>query len=94
MGVPVITLRGDRFVARVGASLLTHTGMGDLVAENPNEYIEKAVALAEDPDRLMRFREEAREILPNTAVYDSKTFVKGMEEAYVRVFERWCEGQA
>lgn len=94
MGVPVITLRGDRFVARVGASLLTHTGMGDLVAQNPKEYIEKAVALAFDTDRLTRFREEARDILPTTPVYDPRAFVKGLEEAYVRVFERWSEGHA
>jgi protein O-GlcNAc transferase len=94
MGVPVVTLRGDRFVARVGASLLTNTGLADLVAENPKEYIEKAVALACDPDRLSRFREEAREILPTTPVYDQKTFVKHIEQAYIEAFERWCEQQA
>jgi predicted O-linked N-acetylglucosamine transferase (SPINDLY family) len=91
MGVPVITIRGDRFVARVGASLLTHTGLSDLVAENPQQYIDKAVALAEDTDRLMRFREEARDILPQTAVYDPKRFVKHLERAYLDVFERWRE---
>jgi protein O-GlcNAc transferase len=94
MGVPVVTLRGDRFVARVGASLLSNTGMGDLVAENPKEYIEKALALAADPDRLIRFREEAREILPATPVYDQRTFVKDLEHAYVRAFERWCQERA
>jgi predicted O-linked N-acetylglucosamine transferase (SPINDLY family) len=90
MGVPVITLRGDRFVARVGASLLTNTGMSDLIAENPKEYIEKAIALADDPERLMRFRDEAREILPTTPVYNPKGFVKHLEQAYVGAFERWC----
>jgi protein O-GlcNAc transferase len=90
MGVPVVTLRGDRFVARVGASLLANTGMGDLVAENPREYIEKAVALAGDPDRLTRWREEAREVLPTTPVYDRETFVRDLEAAYVSAFERWC----
>jgi protein O-GlcNAc transferase len=94
MGAPVVTLRGDRFVARVGASLLTNTGMGELVAESPKEYIEKAVALAEDPDRLARFREEAREILPATPVYDSKAFVRDMENAYRTAFECWCREEA
>lgn len=91
MGVPVITLRGDRFVARVGASLLTHTGTGDLIAEDPKEYIDKAIGLANDPDRLMRFREEAREFLPLTPVYDPKSFVTDLEKAYVAAFARWCQ---
>jgi protein O-GlcNAc transferase len=35
MGVPVVALRGDRFVSRVGASLLTYTGLRDLTTESP-----------------------------------------------------------
>lgn len=89
MGVPVITIRGDRFVARVGASLLTNAGLSDLVAENPQQYIEKAVALAQDTDRLMRFREEARDVLPKTSVYHPKRFVTHLEGVYLDVFNRW-----
>lgn len=90
MGVPVITLRGDRFVARVGASLLSNTGMADLIAEDPKQYIEKAIALAADTDRLMRFREEARDVLPATPVYDPKSFVRDLEAAYIGTFESWA----
>ncbi|HEX3499780.1 MAG TPA: tetratricopeptide repeat protein, partial [Stellaceae bacterium] len=36
MGVPTITLRGDRFVGRVGESVLTTLGLAELVAGNPS----------------------------------------------------------
>ncbi len=54
MGVPVVTLRGDRHAGRVGASLLTQIGLTDLIADSVEEYVEIAVALAGDPARLSR----------------------------------------
>ena len=38
MGVPVVTLRGDRHAGRVGASLLTQVGLMDWIAGSPEEY--------------------------------------------------------
>jgi predicted O-linked N-acetylglucosamine transferase (SPINDLY family) len=52
MGVPVVTLRGDRHAGRVGASLLTQIGLMDLIANSVEEYQEIAVALARNPERL------------------------------------------
>ena len=38
-GVPVITLTGDRFGSRYGASLLAAVGCSDLAANSPEQYI-------------------------------------------------------
>jgi predicted O-linked N-acetylglucosamine transferase (SPINDLY family) len=52
MGVPVVTLRGDRHCARVGASLLTAIGRPEWIARDWAEYVEIAGALtAARPDR-------------------------------------------
>jgi predicted O-linked N-acetylglucosamine transferase (SPINDLY family) len=51
MGVPVVTLRGDRHAARVGASLLTQIEFTDLIANSVEEYVEIALALAGDSAR-------------------------------------------
>jgi hypothetical protein len=57
MGVPVVTLAGDRHSGRVGLSLLGKLGLDDLAASSPEDYVERAVALAGDrggairPDR-------------------------------------------
>ncbi len=42
MGVPVITLEGDRHVSRVGASLLRAVGLDDCIATTPADYIQAA----------------------------------------------------
>ena len=54
MGVPVITLQGDRHCGRVGASLLAAVGLDDLVAWMSRDYVDIAVRLASDPSRLER----------------------------------------
>jgi len=43
MGVPVVTLRGDRHASRVGASILTRVGLEELITLNEREYVNRAV---------------------------------------------------
>ena len=45
MGVPVLTLQGRSFAARVCASLLAAAGVPELAAANENEYRGKAIVL-------------------------------------------------
>lgn len=52
MGVPVVTLRGDRHLSRVGASLLSAVGYPGWIASSEDEYVRIAVDLAADPVRL------------------------------------------
>ena len=56
MGVPTVSLRGDRHASRVGASILTRAGLQDLVTDSEQAYTERAVALARDKDRLQHIR--------------------------------------
>ncbi len=92
MGVPVVTLYGDRFVARVGASLLTFSGLNGLVAVHPPDYIKKAVELASKPDELRRLRTNMRSHLVTTPVFNYDLFIPGIEDAYIEMFSRWCAG--
>jgi hypothetical protein len=55
-GVPTVTLAGDRHVSRVGASLLRFVGLGELVADTPEAYVQTAAALAANVDRLAEMR--------------------------------------
>jgi protein O-GlcNAc transferase len=70
MGVPVITLAGDRHASRVGVSLLTTIGHPELIAANTADYIRIARALATDPARLATLRANLRADLEKSPLLD------------------------
>src|SRR5262249_3655508 len=51
-GVPVVTLKDQRFAGAYGASLITAAGCADLIAHTSEQFIDIAAALADDPQRL------------------------------------------
>jgi protein O-GlcNAc transferase len=91
MGVPVVTLKGDRHSARVGASLLTHAGTTDWIAECADDYVEIALALAANPTKLHRLRHELRKRLTASPLCDGKAFARKIENAYRSMWRRWCD---
>ena len=71
MGVPVVTMPGTTFVSRQSASLLHRMGRSEWVADDTNDYIERAAAMAERVDDLRAaralLREDARRALCNAS---------------------------
>jgi protein O-GlcNAc transferase len=90
MGVPVITLRGHRHAGRVGASLLTQIRLTDLIANSPEEYIEIAVALAENLGRLDDLRCALRPRMAASTMCDERAFACKMEAAFRSMWQHWC----
>jgi len=60
MGAPTVSLRGPALFERLSSSLLANAGLADLIADNPADYVSKAVALAGDLDRLADLRQGLR----------------------------------
>ncbi len=89
MGVPVISLRGDRFVGRVGESVLTTVGLPELVAASTADYLASAVALAGDLPRLAALRAGLRERLIASPLCDAKSFVHDLENGYRAMWQAW-----
>jgi predicted O-linked N-acetylglucosamine transferase (SPINDLY family) len=84
MGVPVITLEGDRHVSRVGASLLATVGLADCIANRVEAYIERAVALAGDVPRLGSLRAGLRDRMRGSPLMDAPGFTRNLEGHYRR----------
>ena len=82
MGVPVVTLRGDRHFSRVGASLLTRVGLREFISTNRDEYVGRAVAFAGDLGRLRDLRVGMRERVMGSPLFDSRSFARSVEEVY------------
>jgi predicted O-linked N-acetylglucosamine transferase (SPINDLY family) len=74
MGVPVITLAGDRYASRMGASVLTGIGLPELIAHSQEEYLDVATKLALDLDRLAIMRREMRARIQHSALCDTHRF--------------------
>lgn len=92
MGVPVITLATDSFRGRMGASILTHIGMPELIADNASGYSERAIELASDLPRLAGLRAELRERLLGSVIYDHAGFTRRLESAYAGMVQERTSG--
>ena len=90
MGVPVITLCGDRHSGRVGASILIRIALKDLVAETKAIYVEKTVALANDLDRLSALRSDLRSRMKMSPLCDPELFTRDVEATYREMWRRVC----
>jgi predicted O-linked N-acetylglucosamine transferase (SPINDLY family) len=82
MGVPVISLRGDRHSARVGASLLSAAGHPEWIADTPEQYIQTVKQLAMDADRLTKLRFALRQQLKESRLCSAETYARAVEAAY------------
>jgi predicted O-linked N-acetylglucosamine transferase (SPINDLY family) len=91
MGVPVVTLVGERHAGRVGASILKRVGLENLVASNVDQYIELARSLAADRDRLQEMRLNMRDRMQKSNLMDSELFTNHLEEVYRGMWDKYCE---
>jgi predicted O-linked N-acetylglucosamine transferase (SPINDLY family) len=85
-GVPVVALSGDRWVARTSASILRSANLAELVGQGLEDYISLAIGLANSPDRLIDLRRNMRSRLQSSAVCDTASFARNMEQLYEQMF--------
>jgi protein O-GlcNAc transferase len=90
MGVPFISLRGDRFLGRQGYSILSAAGLGDLVADSVEQYVDQAVKLVGQRDRLTELRFGLRSRMLRSNLCNAGSFTKNLEELYRQMWGEWC----
>ena len=90
MGVPVVTLAGDRIVSRWSASMLSKVGLTDLIATTPEQYLDIAAELATDPSRLTALRTSLQERVRRSSLCDGRRTTRYLERALRAVWRKWC----
>jgi protein O-GlcNAc transferase len=90
MGVPVIVMAGETYVSRFGGSALVNLDLQDLIATSPAGYIESAVQLAGDLDRLQALRATLRQRMQVSPLLDAAGFTRNLEAVYRQMWTRWC----
>jgi predicted O-linked N-acetylglucosamine transferase (SPINDLY family) len=90
MGVPVVALLGDRHAGRVSASILHRIGLDDLICPDTAAYVDTAVALGQDIERLKEWRLTMRRRMEASPLMDGPGFARGLEAAYRAMWTTWC----
>ena len=85
MGVPVVTLNGLRHSERVGASILAHLGVSEMIAETEDAFVAIAVRLARDQVFMAQTRQR---IEAAVAASDVTAYTRALEKAFHELAER------
>ncbi|MDR0476538.1 MAG: tetratricopeptide repeat protein [Desulfobulbaceae bacterium] len=93
-GVPLVTLLGDTFAGRMGASLLHCLGLDELIAKDRPTYIDLAVALAADKARLHALKTALASRLPNSPLFDPRRFCRDLERLFQAMLEQRARGES
>ncbi|QNM96197.1 O-linked N-acetylglucosamine transferase family protein [Chitinimonas koreensis] len=86
-GVPVLSVAGETFASRVGASLLHAVGLPELVMADWDAYKREAIALAQSPARLAALKQKLAANRRSTPLFDTAGFVDDLEALYDRLWD-------
>ena len=85
MGVPVVSLYGARHGTRFGLSILKNVGLDELAVDSYDEYINRAVMLANDWELLALLRKNLRTMMKKSPLMDSENYVREMEKVFLKI---------
>jgi predicted O-linked N-acetylglucosamine transferase (SPINDLY family) len=89
MGVPVLTLKGDRFLSHLGESIAHNAGQADWIAEDSNAYVSKASVFASDAQMLATIRMTLRDRVLKSPLFDAQRFANNFG---VALWGMWRQG--
>ncbi len=92
MGVPVLTIVGLGFAARVCTSLVRAAGLAELACDGPGAYEDRAVELGTRPDILTAFREWLRVNRDHCTLFDMPLLVTRLEALYEQMWDEYRSG--
>ena len=88
MGVPVVSLVGPGLHQRISYSLLENAGCGELACHSMEEYLGKAVLLAQDFESLGEYRQNMRPALLRSPLCQSERFARNFEKVITQAHEK------
>jgi protein O-GlcNAc transferase len=93
MGVPVLSLEGDRFLSCTAGSIARNAGLPDWIAADEADYVAKAVAFASDLERLASLRASLRQQVLASPLFDAPRFARNFEDALWGMWQRYQDQQ-
>jgi len=87
MGVPILVLKGKKFISKCGESINHNLEMSDWIAENNEDFISKATCICSDYKKLSDLRSNLRLKAINSPLFDTKKFAKNLHEALWKMWK-------
>jgi protein O-GlcNAc transferase len=90
MGVPVIAMAGESPAARAGTAIMTIAGLPDFIAQDAEDYVARALAVAADLPRLARLRQGLRQTITPAPSEAALAPARSFEAMLRSVWSEWC----
>ena len=88
VGLPILTLQGESYASRVTSSILSQVDMTELIALNFEKYIEIAVDLGNEKNKLYLIKKKLSKNLNKTLLFNSYDFTKNLENIYNNLLKK------
>ncbi|WP_374350802.1 tetratricopeptide repeat protein [Chitinimonas sp.] len=94
MGVPTLSLVGNRFLSRAGLSILDSAGLREFACDSDTAAIALVERYARNPAALADLRQTLRQRLAQSALMDEVGYTRKLEALYREIWRSWCAAQA
>ena len=91
MGVPVLTLAGERFLSRQGVGILMNAGLPEWIADDADDYVARAMTHAASMQYLSDLRGRLRQQVLASPLFDAARFARHFEKALWGMWRQWVE---
>ena len=85
MGVPVVSIYADRRDTRLAYDLLSHAGLGELAVTTAQDYLVRAMGLAQSTDTLNTLHKNLRAMVKKSASLDPVNYNEALERQYFQL---------
>jgi len=93
MGVPVLTLSGRTFASRVCGSLVRSAGLEDLVVTHPQDFVERAIVLGNNPAAVHVYKRKLEAVRMSCTLFDTNLLVRKLEDLYRSMAHDYQNGE-
>ncbi|UUE56204.1 O-linked N-acetylglucosamine transferase family protein [Pectobacterium aroidearum] len=93
MGVPTLTLAGDKLATLQGAANLSQVGLNEFIASSQTDYISKAISWSNNLDELNQIRHGLRNKIGRDIDAEGVTPATYFEQTLRAVWKAWCAGE-
>ena len=91
VGLPFLTLCGETFASRVGASMLNAVELNELITSNEKEFENLAIELANNPKKLQQIKNKLNNNKISKPLFNTKLFTKNIEKAYSIIYDEYLK---